>query len=469
MKNKLHISFAVVLLLLITQKNYAQVPVLGTTDSYALFSAIGAFNNVGASVIHGNVGTNVGAFTGFPPGTLVGQINVANPASVQAAIDVDVAYSGLAATTCGLVIGTTLGNGQSLTPNVYCLGAASLLNDTLILDGQGKPNSLFIFKINGALSNNTFAYVELKGGASACNVYWQINGAFSLGANAHFAGTILANGAINLGPGSSLDGRGLTREGAISVSNAVVTVPSCCLVRLIIKKEVCPNDSTGNLTTVVNGIGQYSYLWSNGSTTKSIPYYDKGVYTVSVTGGVCDGTVLKSKRIVTLKPIIFLQTRSEPTCATCCDGAVYGGSATGGTPPYTYLWNDGNTNASRTDFCVGKYVLVITDANGCTATIQKHFGKNLKVGDEDESAVVELQVSPNSGNGFANLSLETMSDQTLSFTIVDLVGKVLFSEQLATTKGVNSIPLDFNALPSGIYFLNFKNENVSKNIRFVKN
>lgn len=469
MKNIIHIAILSASMLLMAQKNYAQVPTLGTTSSYALYTAVGAFSNVGASNITGNVGTNVGAFTGFPPGTLVGQIHVADPASVQAAIDVDVAYSGLAATTCGMVIGTTLGNGQSLTPNVYCLGAASILNDTLILDGEGKPNSLFIFKIDGALSTNTFAYVELKGGASACNVYWQVNGAFSLEANAHFAGTVVANGAINLGPGSSLDGRGLTREGAISVSNATVDVPNCCLVRLVVKKEVCPNDSTGNLTAVVNGIGQYSYLWSNGSTTKSISYYDKGIYTVSVTGGVCDGIVLKSKRIVTLKPIIFMQTRSEPTCATCCNGAVYGGFSTGGTPPYTYLWNDGNTNASRTDFCVGKYVLVITDANGCTATIQKHFGKNLKVGDQDESAIVELQVSHNPGNGFVNLNLETISAQSLSFTVVDLVGKVLFSELINTTAGENSIPLDFSALPSGIYFLNFKNESISKNIKFVKN
>lgn len=55
-----------------------------------------------------------------------------------------------------MVIGTTLGNNQVLTPNIYCLGAASSLNGDLILDGEGDPNAIFIFKINGALSTSTF-------------------------------------------------------------------------------------------------------------------------------------------------------------------------------------------------------------------------------------------------------------------------------------------------------------------------
>jgi hypothetical protein len=121
MKTRLLNAVARVMLLLLPNVNYGQdAPNLGTTSTYALFSAVGAFNNVGATTtVTGDVGTNVGAFNAFPPGILVGQRHVADPGSAQAAVDVDVAYSYLAAVTCGTVIGTTMGSGQVLTPDVY--------------------------------------------------------------------------------------------------------------------------------------------------------------------------------------------------------------------------------------------------------------------------------------------------------------------------------------------------------------
>jgi hypothetical protein len=101
---------------------FSQAPNLGATSSFVLFTAAGAFSNDGASVATGDIGTNVGAFTGFPPGIVIGQIHVADAVTAQAAADVDVAYMYLEGLTCGLVIGTTLGSGQILTPDIYCLG-----------------------------------------------------------------------------------------------------------------------------------------------------------------------------------------------------------------------------------------------------------------------------------------------------------------------------------------------------------
>ncbi len=202
---------------------------LGSTADFALFTAAGAFNNIGAAtVVTGDVGTFVGAFNAFPPGILVGDQHVADGVSAQAAADVLVAYSYLANLTCGQVIGTTLGNNQVLTPNIYCTGAASSLNGNLILDAENDPNALFIFQIGGALSTSTFSNVTLINGASLCNVFWQINGAFSLGDGSVFNGTIIASGALSFLQGASLFGRGLTTAGAISLMDNIVTIPSLC-------------------------------------------------------------------------------------------------------------------------------------------------------------------------------------------------------------------------------------------------
>ena len=56
----------------------AVAPPLGAASSFVLFTSVGAFDNVGPSVIRGDIGTNAGAFSGFPPGVVTGSIHVAN-------------------------------------------------------------------------------------------------------------------------------------------------------------------------------------------------------------------------------------------------------------------------------------------------------------------------------------------------------------------------------------------------------
>lgn len=202
-------------ILFLTDVTYSQAPDLGSCANFAVFTAVGAFSNDGTTMVTGDIGTDVGAFTGFPPSVVFGQIHVADAITAQAAIDVDVAYSFLSGVTCGLVIGTTLGGGQILTPNVYCLGAASTLDGDLILDGDCDPDGIFIFKIDGAFASTVFSRVILVNSASMCNVFWQINGAVDLGESSIFRGNILANGAISLLDGASLYGRALSRGGAI--------------------------------------------------------------------------------------------------------------------------------------------------------------------------------------------------------------------------------------------------------------
>ncbi len=118
---------------------FAQAPDLGVASDFALFTGAGAFSNTGAStVVTGDVGTNVGAFNAFPPGTLFGTVHVADPTTIQAKIDVDAAYATLAGMTPDNVIGNPiLGNDQELAPGVYFIGEAATLNGDLILDGGG--------------------------------------------------------------------------------------------------------------------------------------------------------------------------------------------------------------------------------------------------------------------------------------------------------------------------------------------
>ena len=222
MRRKLLIFITSTALLTLPNIGFGQAPNLGTTASFALFTANGAFTNTGASTVTGSVGTNVGAFTGFPPGVLTGagsQTHVADASSSQAATDVVAAYSALTSATCGsTAVGPTLGSGQTLTPGVYCQAggaAASSLTGLLTLSGAG----VYIIKLNAAFSTATGSGIILTNGATFDNVYFQVDGAVSLGSNSLFRGTILANGAISLLAGAALEGRGLSTGGAINLSN----------------------------------------------------------------------------------------------------------------------------------------------------------------------------------------------------------------------------------------------------------
>ncbi|MBK8500461.1 MAG: DUF3494 domain-containing protein [Flavobacteriales bacterium] len=334
-----------------------QTPVLGTTSDFALFTAVGAFSNDGATVVTGDIGTNVGAFTGFPPGTVIGTIHVADGASAQAATDVAVAFGSFAAITCGQVIGTTMGSGQILTPDVYCLGAASTLVGELILDAEGDPNATFIFKIDGALSTATLSSVTLINGASLCNVYWQVNGQFEQGAGSTFRGTVVVNGAIILLEGADLYGRAVSQAGAIELHNNIVTM----------SQQPFAADITagGAVSFCVGGSvvlsGNLGGTWSTGATTPAITVTTSGDFYVTNSNDC--GTDTSNVITVTVNPL--------PVCAITGDLVICeGGSselcvASGAS---SYLWSTGATTSCITVSAAGNYSVVITDGNGCSST-----------------------------------------------------------------------------------------------------
>ncbi|WP_421798407.1 ice-binding family protein [Haliscomenobacter sp.] len=359
MKTILPNALTVIALLLIPLLTFAQAPNLGASSSFALFSAAGSFTNDGATVVTGNIGTNVGAFSGFPPGIVIGGIHVADALTAQAAADLATAYGELSTVLCGQVIGTTLGSGQILTPNVYCLGGASSLNGELILDAQGDPGAIFIFKIDGALSTTTLSRITLINGASVCNVYWQINGAVELGPGSSFAGTILAAGAISFLEGASFTGRGLTTEGAISLHNNMITGLSP--VASIITSSGAITFCAGGSVTLSGNIGG---IWSTGATTPSITVTTSGDY--YVTNSAPCGSVQSNHIVVMVNPL--------PSCTISGSDVICGGQPTELCAPAgaaSYLWNTGASTRCITVTTAGTYSITVTSASGCVNICSK--------------------------------------------------------------------------------------------------
>jgi hypothetical protein len=227
----MHIKFPLIVatLLLLAIKSSAQPPSLGTAATYVLFSSTGAVGNTGArSHFTGDVGTVTGAITMNV--NVNGVIHNGDPATLAAAADVFSAYQQLNATIATSFDSVTIGNGDTVTAGVDSLAGTTLLDSTLILDGGGNTNALFIFKVYGTLNTSENARIILINGARACNVFWMVDGAINLAPGTVMRGTMIANSnAIDLGSGVTLDGRALTSTaGAITATNVLTSVPVDC-------------------------------------------------------------------------------------------------------------------------------------------------------------------------------------------------------------------------------------------------
>jgi len=211
----------------LANKSAVSAITLGSITNFTLYSVSGAVSNVGVSNITGDVGTNLGAITGFSsPSTLNGIIQNANTVTSQATLDLKdiVAQIGKTVTTNSAHV--PVFGSETLTPGVYAIGGAASVAGTLILDGQGDSNAQFIFKIGGAFTTAASAKVVLINGASSENVFWLATGACAMAASTSISGNIIANpGAVSMGAGGELNGRMLSLAGAVSLLSCRTLIP----------------------------------------------------------------------------------------------------------------------------------------------------------------------------------------------------------------------------------------------------
>ncbi len=200
---------------------------------------------------------------------------------------------------------------------------------------------------------------------------------------------------------------------------AIVTLPSGCTgvsdTATILTKAVAIVDTITNascvgggsiLATVTSGIAPYQYVWSTdlaqtniiqttntSSTQDLLSGLAAGTYYLSVSDefgnpGSCNSGVI-AYTVSGSSPIVATATGTDITCNGFGDGSA-SVSWTGGTAPFSILWSDGNTNATRAVTAAATLTVIVSDLSGCadtaSVTINEPAAITLSLSSTNESA-----------------------------------------------------------------------------------
>ena len=144
-------------------------------------------------------------------------------------------------------------------------------------------------------------------------------------------------------------------------------------------------------------------------------------------------------------------TSSPQTDANNPDGSA-SAFASGGTPPYSYLWSNGGTDAIITGLVAGSYSVDVSDANGCSGSASVTVEADI-----DTTTGIftmnwqEVTLSPNPSSG--DVQIQWTSEQSIPYTItiIDAAGRHMMSSQGQSVQGANGVGITTSTLSAGLY------------------
>jgi gliding motility-associated-like protein len=234
---------------------------------------------------------------------------------------------------------------------------------------------------------------------------------------------------------------GTASNGCTATAMANVNVNPLFLVSTNSTPAVCGNSNSGTATATTNGgSSPFTYQWSDpfSQTTQTAVALVPGTYTVTVTdANGCSTTQIAN--VGTVNTMNLNVSYTNPLCASGNSGSAMV-SVSGGSAPYTYLWNSNPAQVTPTasNLSAGTYTVTVTDSAGCS--------QNIAVTLTSPSPIVFTKDSSNTSckrsDGFCRI--KTISGGTAPFTYQWSNGKTS-SSILNVPAGTYSVLItDFN-------------------------
>ncbi len=216
----------------------------------------------------------------------------------------------------------------------------------------------------------------------------------------------------------------------------------------------CAGSGDGSIQiTPSNGAAPYTINWSNSQAGNVTSFLTPGNYSVTITdnnGKVATATY----EINDPAPINASINKS---------GNDLNVTVNGGSAPYSYTWSNGVTGATNSNVGSGVYSVTISDANGCSTT--ETFG--LTSNGIDLATRVFLKVFPNPAVNAAEVNLQiSLNEKTeATISVINVNGQVVLHYQKEFQAGLTNQPIAVSLLPAGIYFVQFRADEVVKTER----
>ncbi len=155
-------------------------------------------------------------------------------------------------------------------------------------------------------------------------------------------------------------------NGCQSNASVTITEPDPLVTSVLTEIDVtCFGLTNGQASiSVAGGTAPYLHTWnplvSSSTITTGLAAGGYNIQTVDANGCITNiGVTINSPSELT-----GTMTVQDATCGDCNGEVTY--IPAGGTAPYTYLWDNGQTAITATGVCAGNFGGTVIDANGCT-------------------------------------------------------------------------------------------------------
>lgn len=193
--------------------------------------------------------------------------------------------------------------------------------------------------------------------------------------------------ATNLPPGTHTvtvtDANGCMTTGSVTITQT--DAPDAIISSST--PSACASNSGSATVSASGGTGPYTYDWSNDgpddpdNDPATVTGLGAGTYTVTVTDAAGCTATAQVSIAASLPPTVVITAVMDADCSTPGSATA---SVSGGTGPFDYLWDNGETTATATNLMGGQHSVTVTDANGCMASDTVDVGSNntgIKIGD----------------------------------------------------------------------------------------
>ncbi|MCC7303789.1 MAG: T9SS type A sorting domain-containing protein [Bacteroidia bacterium] len=252
-------------------------------------------------------------------------------------------------------------------------------------------------------------------------------------------------------------------QGCVATATATVTSMGGVMAAAQCTPALCnqPGSAFGMAT---GGTPPYTYLWTpSGQTTQNATGLQSGCYTVTVTDA--GGCTASASCCITVSsgPALSIQNVINANCPNCNGSAT--AIVSGGSAPYTFVWSNSQTNMTATSLCQGTYTVLVTDAQGCTASATVTIGCITGLDDEDVNGQ-ELSLFPNPAHSALFISVLNHTGE-VKVEIYTVIGEKVLSSSILVGAG-ESEWVNISSLRPGVYLLKIQKGSTSLVKKFLK-